>query len=66
MAGFGRIVDLAPDRFLTDLGDAGALVEAEEDATQHMNADHREALMLYATRLLGAEPADWRCTGMRP
>jgi len=66
VAGFGRIVDLAPDRFLTDLGDAGALVEAEEDATQHMNADHREALMLYATRLLGAEPADWRCTGIDP
>jgi heme iron utilization protein len=66
VAGFGRIVDLAPDRFLTDLGDAGALVEAEEDATRHMNADHREALMLYATRLLGAEPADWRCTGIDP
>lgn len=66
VAGFGRIVDLAPDRFLTDLGDAAPLVEAEEDATQHMNADHREALMLYATRLLGAEPADWRCTGIDP
>jgi len=66
VAGFGRIVDLAPEWFLTDLGDADALLEAEEDATQHMNADHREALMLYATRLLGAEAADWRCTGIDP
>jgi putative heme iron utilization protein len=31
-----------------------------------MNADHREAMNLYATRLLGAEPADWRCTGCDP
>ena len=31
-----------------------------------MNADHREAMNLYATRLLGAEAADWRCTGCDP
>jgi putative heme iron utilization protein len=31
-----------------------------------MNQDHRDALGLYATRLLGAEPADWRCTGCDP
>jgi len=31
-----------------------------------MNADHRDAINLYATRLLGAEPADWRCTGCDP
>ena len=31
-----------------------------------MNADHREAMNLYATRLLGAEGADWRCTGCDP
>jgi putative heme iron utilization protein len=31
-----------------------------------MNADHRDATQLYATRLLGAEPADWRCTGCDP
>src|ERR1700748_2557583 len=29
VAGFGRIVDLAPARFLTDLSDAAALMEAE-------------------------------------
>src|SRR3954452_16051972 len=58
VAGFGRIVDLAPDQFLTDLDGAQALLEAEPGAVDHMNADHRDALGLYATRLLGADPAD--------
>ena len=66
VAGFGRIVDLKPEQFLTDISDAGALVEAEADAIVHMNADHRDATNLYATRLLGAAPADWRCTGCDP
>jgi heme iron utilization protein len=66
VAGFGRILDLTPDRFLTDISDAGALLEAEQDAIDHMNADHREATNLYATKLLGAEPADWRCSGCDP
>ena len=66
VAGFGRILDLKPEQFLTDMSDAIALVEAEQGAVEHMNADHREATNLYATRLLGAEPADWRCTGLDP
>lgn len=66
VAGFGRIVDLAPARFLTDLSDAAALLEAEPGAVAHMNEDHREAMNLYATRLLGAESADWRCVGCDP
>jgi putative heme iron utilization protein len=66
VAGFGRIVDLKPEQFLTLISDAGALLEAEPGAIEHMNADHREAMNLYATKLLGAEPADWRCTGCDP
>jgi putative heme iron utilization protein len=66
VAGFGRIVDLEPKRFLTDIADAGALLEAEQGAIDHMNADHRDAMNLYATRLLGAQSADWRCTGCDP
>jgi len=66
VAGFGRIVDLKPEQFLTDISDAGALLEAEQDAIDHMNADHRDAMNLYATKLLGAEAADWRCTGCDP
>ncbi|MGV7213226.1 HugZ family pyridoxamine 5'-phosphate oxidase [Bradyrhizobium sp. UFLA05-112] len=66
VAGFGRILDLKPERFLTDLAGAGELLEAEERAVAHMNADHRDTMSLYATRLLGAAEADWRCTGCDP
>jgi putative heme iron utilization protein len=66
VAGFGRILDLKPKSFLTDISDCGALLEAEPGAIEHMNGDHREAMNLYATRLLGAEAADWRCTGCDP
>lgn len=66
VAGFGRIVDLKPEQFLTDLSDAEDLMDAEEGAVAHMNADHRDAMGLYATRLLGAAAGDWRCTGCDP
>lgn len=66
VAGFGRIVDLKPEQFLTEVGDAAPLIEAEQGAVEHMNEDHREAMNLYATKLLGAESADWRCTGCDP
>jgi hypothetical protein len=66
VAGFGRIVDLKPEQFLTDVSGAEALIEAEQGAIDHMNADHREAMNLYATKLLGAGPADWACTGCDP
>jgi heme iron utilization protein len=66
VAGFGRIVDLKPEQFLTEVGDASALIEAEQGAIDHMNEDHRDTMNLYATRLLGAESADWRCSGCDP
>jgi hypothetical protein len=66
VAGFGRIVDLEPEQFLTDLTGAEDLVDAEEGAVEHMNADHRDAMGLYATRLLGAAEGEWRCTGCDP
>lgn len=66
VAGFGRIIDLKPAQFMTEIGDAGGLLEAEQGAIAHMNEDHREAMNLYATRLLGGESADWSCTGCDP
>jgi putative heme iron utilization protein len=66
VAGFGRILDLEPAQFLTDMTGAAELIEAEQGAVDHMNADHRDALGLYATGLLGAEAADWRCSGCDP
>ena len=66
VAGFGRIVDLKPEQFLTGTADASDLIEAEQGAIEHMNRDHRETMNLYATKLLGAESAEWRCTGCDP
>ena len=66
VAGFGRIVDLKPAQFMTDISDAAGLLEVEQGAVEHMNKDHRDAMNLYATKLLGAEAADWRCTGCDP
>jgi heme oxygenase (biliverdin-IX-beta and delta-forming) len=66
VAGFGRIVDLKPEQFLTAVDDAKALLDAEQGAIDHMNADHRDTMNLYATRLLSAESADWNCTGCDP
>lgn len=66
VAGFGRIVDLKPEQFLTDITGATELLAAEQGAVDHMNEDHRDALQLYATKLLGAEAAEWRCSGCDP
>ncbi|MGJ4951007.1 HugZ family protein [Bradyrhizobium sp. HKCCYLS20291] len=66
VAGFGRIVDLKPEQFLTDISDAAELIAAEQGAVDHMNEDHRDALGLYATKLCGADAAEWRCSGCDP
>jgi putative heme iron utilization protein len=66
VAGFGRIVDLAPADILTETGDAAELVAAEADIVTHMNQDHAETCRLYATRLLGARDGVWRCVGCDP
>jgi len=66
VAGFGRIVDLAPRDFLTDLAGAEALVEAEPDIVAHMNADHADTMNLYAVKLLGASEGAWQCIGCDP
>jgi putative heme iron utilization protein len=66
VAGFGRIVNLAGKDILTDLAGAEALLEAEAGAVEHMNADHADAIRLYATKLLGGPDGAWRCTGCDP
>src|SRR6202050_3730541 len=66
VAGFGRIVDLAPADVLTATEDAAELVAAEPGVLEHMNQDHAEACRLYATKLLGAPDGAWRCVGCDP
>ncbi|MGP9818404.1 HugZ family pyridoxamine 5'-phosphate oxidase [Salinarimonas sp. NSM] len=64
--GFARAMAIARDDLLTRVDDAGGLLDLEESAIAHMNADHRDALSLYATRLAKAPMADWRATGLDP
>jgi putative heme iron utilization protein len=66
VAGFGRIVDLKPSQLLTDVTDAEALVAAEPEVIEHMNADHAETCRLLATKLRGAGDGEWRCVGCDP
>src|SRR5258708_30763748 len=62
VAGFGRIVDLAPAGVLTDLTGADAMLEAEAGPGEHMNTDHSETCRLCSATLPGA-PARASCSG---
>lgn len=64
--GFARAASLGAGDLLTDLAGAEALGDAEEGALDHMNADHLEAIALYATRLAGRPEGRWRATGFDP
>ncbi len=65
VGGFGRIFWIEALPFT---GETGALAEAESDIVAHMNADHEEAIRLYAEKLLGlpAQAQPWRMTGIDP
>jgi putative heme iron utilization protein len=64
--GFARAADLKAGDILTDLSDADELTAAEQGAVDHMNDDHADAVVLYATKLLGAPDGKWRMTGIDP
>jgi putative heme iron utilization protein len=66
IGGFGRIVDLVPAELLVDTRGAADLLAAEPDILAHMNADHADAVRLYATRLAGAPEGFWRMSGIDP
>jgi len=64
VAGFGRINWIAREALLFPA--TPALAEAETGIVEHMNADHSDAVQLYATRLLGLTGGGWRMTGCDP
>jgi heme oxygenase (biliverdin-IX-beta and delta-forming) len=69
--GFARAADLKASEVLTDISGAQDLIAAEDGAIAHMNADHADAVELYATRLCGGEASRsgntrWRITGIDP
>jgi putative heme iron utilization protein len=62
VAGFGRI------HWIDDLlgPPAPALEAAEPGICAHLNADHADAVDLYAQKLCGREGAGWRLAGVDP
>ena len=66
VAGFGRIHWVeAADGLLYD-GTVETLAGAEAEILAHMNADHLDAVGLYANRLLGRGGVGWFLTGVDP
>jgi putative heme iron utilization protein len=64
--GFARAADLTAADVMTDVAGADDLLDAEASAVEHMNADHADAIRLYATKLLGAADGAWRLSGLDP
>lgn len=68
VGGFGRIVDLDASDVLIDVSGAAALAAAEDDILEHMNADHADAVALYAASSGSADSMSgtWRMCGIDP
>ena len=64
--GFARAGQVDGAALLLDLAGAQALLEAEGSACDHMNADHRDALSLYARHFAREDDGPWRTTGFDP
>ncbi len=63
VAGFGRIETLTPDEVFPPAEEMEGL---EMSAIEHMNHDHAEAVHLYATKILKAQPGPWRVLAIDP
>ncbi len=66
VAGFGRIETFEAGAVVLPGEPAEAMERLAPEALEHMNTDHREALALYATRLLDQPSADWRAANLDP
>ena len=66
VAGFGRIHWVEGGAVRLQAGRVGELPEREAGILAHMNADHADAVQLYANRLLGRPGDAWRLTGIDP
>lgn len=63
--GFAKAATLTRGDLLLDLAGKEALVAGEAGAVAHMNADHADALALYAAGA-GETGTSWRLTGLDP
>jgi heme iron utilization protein len=64
--GFAKAATLTRDQLLLDLTGAEAVVAGERGAVEHMNADHADALALYAAGAGAQAGLPWRLTGLDP
>jgi len=65
--GFGKAYRLTRNDLMSDAPVARDLEKSGPGAVAHMNADHRDAIALYARHFAGiAEPLDWKMTGIDP
>ena len=64
--GFARAATFGATELLISIEGAEALIAAEAGAIAHMNADHRDAIRLYATKMAGMPDGDWRMSGLDP
>lgn len=64
VAGFGRIHWLAGHEVAFDPSASATLARHEAEIVAHMNAEHAEALQLYAAKLLGRGGEGWTMTGI--
>jgi putative heme iron utilization protein len=61
--GFGKAYNLTAADLLTDSPALDALAESEQSALDHMNADHLDAISVYARHFAKASGEGWRVTG---
>ncbi|MFP4361243.1 MAG: HugZ family protein [Alphaproteobacteria bacterium] len=64
VGGFANAHWLAADDVLPPLPAGYALAEAEASILEHMNAEHRDAIDVYANHLAGRGGQGWRLTGI--
>lgn len=64
--GFGRAYELGREHLMTESPMLAGIAAVEQSAIIHMNADHREAVALYAAHFAKAPAGEWRITGIDP
>lgn len=64
--GFARAYRLTRGELLAPAQIAAALAETEQQALDHMNAEHADAVEAYATALAAGTAGQWRLVGIDP
>ncbi|EIM29112.1 HugZ family pyridoxamine 5'-phosphate oxidase [Microvirga lotononidis] len=64
--GFGRAYRMTAGDLLADMSEFFDFYEFEAGAIEHMNAEHADAVGLYATQLCGGREGAWHLIGIDP